>query len=66
MSYCDVGDHYVDEDEIVRGSEANSCVECQEKMHEDYMGRRPTANRKAGVGLTDGLFLQEVYPLSMG
>ena len=53
--YCDVGDHEVEEDEIVRGSEANSCVECQEKMHEDYMGKR-TANRKAGVGLTDGLF----------
>ena len=53
---CDVGDHEVEEDEIVRGSEANSCVECQEKMHEDYMGKR-TANRKAGVGLTDGLFL---------
>ena len=29
--YCDVGDHEVEEDEIVRGSEANSCVGCQEK-----------------------------------
>tara|TARA_Y100000401_G_scaffold15346_1_gene10430 strand:- start:666 stop:815 length:150 start_codon:yes stop_codon:yes gene_type:complete len=44
--YCDVGDHNVEEDEIVRFPEigATSCFGCQQKMHEDYIGVKRIKN----------------------